>query len=241
MLLLLTALAQAVDADALLARVDEIAPLRTHRRTAQAPSFTADDYRRAASGRVVTGLFPVEGHAAKVAWGLAVVDVGIEALWAGINSEQDQLDLLPVTRIELVGGRECESGREVLFVLPVPVITDRWWINRNTYNAPLADASGGAVREFLWESLSDPSSHAMSEAARAEVEGLVPLSFNRGAYFLVALDPGHTLVEYHSWVDPGGRVPAGAASMFATSGIEDTIEAMRTYAKRPVIRCAGRS
>lgn len=231
--------AQAIDADTVVARVAETRPFRSNLASSQRPSFTEDDYRRAAAGHKVTGVLRVEGHTAKVGYGLTVLDVGIDALWAGINSETAHLGLLPMSHVEIVSGTPCADGREVLMVLPLPVVTDRFWINRNSYNGALSRASGGQMRELAWSSVADPANRAMSAAGRSATDGLVPIGFNRGAWLLVSLDATHTLVEYHSWVDPGGSVPAGAASMFATSGIEDTFDAMERYAQGAPL-CAGR-
>lgn len=229
--------AAAFDGDAVVQRVSEVAPLRSQRLGDVAPSFTETQYRAAAAGEVVTGVFAVEGNSAKVGYGLGVLDVGIDALWAGLNDETKHTGLSPISFVEVVEGKVCADKRHVLMVLPLPMISDRFWVNENAYNAAIAAASSGAVRELAWNSLSDPASHAMSADAKAAVSGLTPVSFNRGAWLLIALDDTHTLAEYHSWVDPGGYVPASGASMFATSGISDTFEAMETFAKKGALQC----
>ncbi|MCB9677946.1 MAG: hypothetical protein H6737_22800 [Alphaproteobacteria bacterium] len=229
--------ALAYDADALLTRVDAVEALRSDRLSERAPTLDRDVYRAAAAGKIVTGVEKVEGHAAKLGYGVGVVDVPIDALWAALNDETRHGDLVPLSRIELVSGRACEDGRKVLMVLPLPLLTDRYWVNVNRYNAGLAEASGGKVRELVWSSVADPASEPLSAEGKAAVKGLVPIGFNRGAWFLVALDDGHTLAEYHSWVDPGGSVPAGPAGLFATSGIEDTFEAMAGYARAGRLPC----
>jgi hypothetical protein len=146
-------------------------------------------------------------------------------------------DILPLSHTEVVSGELCKNGREVLMVLPLPIITDRYWINQNAYNVGLEAATGGKMRELAWSSIDDPASHTMSETARAATSGLVPVEYSRGAWFLIELDSNHTLAEYHSWVDPGGSVPASGASLFATSGIEDTFRAMEDYAQKGVLPC----
>ena len=52
----------------------------------------------------------------------------------------------------------------------------------------------------------------------------------------MALDEQHTLAEYHSWVDPGGSIPAGPASQFATGSIEDTFAQMERFANTNAVR-----
>ncbi|MEZ4316339.1 MAG: hypothetical protein R3F61_02495 [Myxococcota bacterium] len=232
-------LALAYDADALLARVAEVAPLRSAQLAEHAPTPTDDELRSAASGKVVTGVKKVEGHSAKLGYGLAVVDVGIDAFWAALNDETRHGDLSALSYVEIVAGAACADRRKVLMVLPLPLLTDRYWVNVNRYNAVLDERSAGRVRELSWSSVESPASEPMSPVGAEKVKGLVPIGFNKGAWFLVALDDNHTLAEYHSWVDPGGSVPTGAASMFATAGIQDTFEAMQTYAKAGKLPCAG--
>lgn len=239
MLLLLAASALAYDADSLMARVAETESFRSHRIEGPLPTFSSEDYRKAAQGKVVTGLLRVDGSSNKVGYGMGVLNVGIDQLWAGINSETQHLDLLPVDYIEVIEGTPCADQRKVLMTASVPLITDRWWITQNTYNTAIHEASGGVMRELGWSSPSDFASTPLRTAAQTATNRLVPIGFSRGAWFLLALDDSHTLVEYHSWVDPGGRVPSGAASMFATAGIEDTFEAMETYAQGTAY-CASR-
>lgn len=230
--------AHAYDADALLARVAEVAPLRTQRMTERAPKLTEAEYRKVAEGAVVTGVLKIEGHAAKLGYGVGVLDVGIDALWAGLNDETRHGDLSALSHVEVVSGAACADRRKVLMVLPLPMIADRFWVNENRYNSTLASASGGRVRELVWSSVADPASAVTSAPGKAAIDGLVPVGFNKGAWLLVALDDGHTLAEFTSWVDPGGSVPTGAASMFATAGIEDTFTSMATYARRGDLPCS---
>lgn len=230
--------ALAFDADALLARVHEVAELRAGRLAAQTPSISDDDYRKAATS-VVTGVQKIEGHAAKLGWGVGVVDVGIDAFWAALNDETRHGELSALAHVELVAGAACADRRKVLMVLPLPMIADRYWVNENRYNPALQASSGGRMRELVWTSVADPASEPLSAAGKAAIDGLVPVAFNRGAWLLIAVDDGHTLAEFTSWVDPGGSIPASGASMFATAGIVDTFANMASYARRSPQPCAG--
>ena len=88
------------------------------------------------------------------------------------------------------------------------------------------------MRELSWTEISDPLNHPMSSAAKARVEDQVAVPFTKGAWLLLKLDDSHTFVEYHAWSDPGGFVPAGPASTFASGSIDQTLQAMEDYAKR---------
>lgn len=201
------------------------------------PQITAADYASAAKGKVATGIHKVGDHAAKLGYGVGVVDVPIAVLWAALNDDIHHTDLLPLSHIELVSGTPCASGRKVLMVLPLPLLADRYWVNDTRFATALSEASEGQVRELVWSSVADPAAEPLSAEGQAAIDGLVPMTFNKGAWLLTALDEGHTLAEYHSWVDPGGSIPAGAASAFATSGIVDTFAAMSTYAKAGASQC----
>ena len=63
------------------ARLAEVAPLRAQRIEANAPVMDPANIRKAAGGTIVTGL---EGRRA---WGVAVLNVPIGKLWAGLNDE----------------------------------------------------------------------------------------------------------------------------------------------------------
>ena len=234
---LLFSTAWAFDADAVLARVEETRALRSHRTSEAVPTISDKDYRTAASGKVATGVTKVEGHSARIGYGVGVFDVPIDDVWAALNDETRHADLSALSHVEVVSGGVCADRRKVLMVLPLPWLTDRYWVNQNRFSAELSAQSGGAVRELTWSSVADPSAEPLSAAGRSATDGLVPIGFNKGAWLLVQLDDTHTLAEFSSWVDPGGSVPTGPASLFATSGIEDTFDAMRTYAKRGALPC----
>ena len=137
--------------------------------------------------------------------------------------------------IELVKGSACQDRRHVMMLLPLPMVSDRWWVVENRYATSLAERSKGAVRELSWHQVKAQVSD-LSDTAQGLVEDAVPLAFNSGAWLLVALKE-QTLVEYHAWSDPGGDIPAGPASTFASATIEDTIRTMEAYSRDNEPRC----
>lgn len=221
------------------ARLDEVASLRSQR-ILDVPAIPASAYEQAAAGQIAVGLEDVPGHKAKKAWGVGVFAVGIEQIWAGLNDETQHVDISAVGAAEVVRGRVCEDHRRVFMYLPIPLLTDRWWINENTYNTALYQATGGRVRELVWRSV-DPASQALTPSAQAKVDaGGVPIASSEGAWLLIALDDTHTLGEYYVWTDPGGSIPAGIASKLAAGGIEDTYRDMEAYARDATLQCLGR-
>ncbi len=231
----LFATAFAVDADALEARLAEVEPLRELRIQRSAPQIASADVRKAAAGTVVTGL--LESSSGSKAYGVAVVDVGIGRFWAALNDETRHPGYTAVTYSELVSGKVCQSGRRILQYLPVPMLSDRWWIGVLTTNGKLMSQSGGSVRELSFASSTDPS-EITSEAGQKMIANGTPLGFSKGGWFMVAVDDRHTYIEYYLHTDPGGRIPGSMASMFATKGVRQNIEAMVRYTKEAKSSCA---
>ena len=222
---------------AIAARLEAIAELRSQRITEHAPELPDSAWRQAAAGEVVTGVSAVPGHKAKIGWGVAVMATSIDRLWAGLNDELQHTELLGLGHIEIVQGTPCADRRHVMMLLPLPIVSDRWWVIENRYNTALAAQTGGRVRELTWTGLTDPSAAALSAEALQKVDGAVPVTFNHGGWLLIDLDGEHTLGEYFSWSDPGGELPAGPTAAFAGATIAKTMRAMTHYANTQKSTC----
>jgi len=220
----------AVTPEELEARLVEVESLRSLRMATDAPQLSPADVHRAAAGSVVAGLADVEGNPAPMAYGAAILDVPIAILWSALNDETRQPGFTAVDYAELIAGRPCQSGRRVLQSIQVPMIGARWWIGVPKPNRDLLRYSGGSVRELTFRSSVDPS-EVTSESGRQIIAAATPIGFSKGAWFLVAIDQRHTYVEYHLLSDPGGRVSPRFASMFASRGVRNAIEAIERFAK----------
>jgi hypothetical protein len=218
-----------VDPALLHRRLEEIAPLRAQRLAKDGPVAPAEAYDKAAAGEVVTTLDSVAGHAAKKVLAVSVLDVPIGRLWAAVNDESSKVASTKLSYLEMVEGKNCENGRVVLQYLPVSLVTDRWWVVQQSMNDELQNASGGRVREVRWAGVDQ---RPTTETGKAWMAKGMSLAYTHGAWFLVDLDGANTLVEYYTWSDPGGRVPAGLASTFAAGSIEDTLVTMGELAKK---------
>ena len=185
-------------------------------------------YQKASRGLMATGLQKVAGHRVQIGWGVAVVRIPIRHFFASINEEERHTDLTAVSFAKVVEGNACSDGRAVLMKLPLPILSDRWWITHQYTNPKLREVSSGAAAELVWKEISD---WTPTDVHKEELRGLVQIPFTRGSWFMLALDEEHTLAEYHSWVDPGGNIPAGPASRFATGSIEDTFIQMEEFAR----------
>lgn len=223
------ALAGTVDPALVEKRMAEIEPLRSQRVAEDPPGIPEDAYAKAAAGEVVTALESVEGHKAKRALGVAVVKAPIGKMWAAVNDEQSKTANTQLGYVEILEGKNCANGRLVLQYLPIRLVTDRWWVVRQTQNPGLEQASEGRVREVQWKSTDQ---FTATPSAQSWMDKGMSLAFTRGTWFLVDIDGEHTLIEYTTWTDPGGSIPAGLASSFAAGGIRDTIDTMTKLANK---------
>ena len=123
------AMAGEIDPQVLESKLAEIAPLRSLRVTTDAPSVPQALWADVASGKVRTQLTSVEGHAAKKALGVAILDAPIGRLWAAVNDEESKVQWTKLGYLELVSGENCKDGRVVLQYLPVTLVSDRWGAN----------------------------------------------------------------------------------------------------------------
>ncbi|MEC7985002.1 MAG: hypothetical protein VX278_07555 [Myxococcota bacterium] len=214
--------------------VKETAEFRVHRLRSVNPSIPESAYRKAAAGSVASGVESVEGYQAKIGWGVGVFDIPIEHLFGSINEELSHVGKTPISYTEIVKGEPCTDRRQVLMILPLPILRDRWWITEQQTNPNIRHLSKGMVAELSWIHVPTPPKGVISEQTESKIKNLVQVKFTQGSWFFVRLSATHTLAEYHSWVEPAGNIPAGPASRFASRSIEKTFAEMDSYAKGQV-------
>lgn len=210
-------------------RLEEVKALRSLRIDKGAPEIPVEAYEQAAKGRITTGLVAVEGHAARKAWGVAVFEVPIARYWSAINDDAGKVTWTKLTYAEVLEGGACASPRRVFQFLPVPLLTDRWWVFDMTTNKGMQSASDGRMREMRWATDGDFSLPTASSKEWGD-KG-IHIDFSVGSWLLLDLNGTHTLVEYHTWADPGGAFSARLASSFATNSIPETLAAMADFAR----------
>jgi len=211
---------------------DELAELREFRSlrgAERAPEISAETYERALKGPV-SGIQFVEGVTAAQGWGVAVYDLPIEQVWQGLVSENEHAGATPVSVSKVIKGAPYSDGRMLFQYMPLPIVTDRWWVVTLRHNKQLYDASGGRMWEVHWTDDSNPSHLAGTPNAEVAAQGM-PVAWTKGAWLLVRLKDDRTLVEYFAWSDPGGRLPAGPASRFAGGAVKETLAAMQEFAR----------
>jgi hypothetical protein len=231
---LLVTIAQAapVDPAVVEAALAAAEPLRSRRMLGGLPAIPASAYAQvAAGGAAVTGVQDTGGPLKRV-WGVGVLDAPAGALAAAISDDERKPQFTDLTKAVVLSGAPCADGRVVLQYLDVSLLSDRWWVVTQRVNKALAAESGGKVRELSWTAVSDAPARLTPELA-AFVDGAVQVPATEGAWFLVDLGDGRTLVEYVQSTDPGGSVPAGLAASMAGRSIPDTFAAMQKMAKSP--------
>lgn len=221
-------LASAADPSAVQAAMAETEAVREDRLATRPPTIPADAYAKAAAGKVVTGLQSVPGQSARMAWGITVVDVPVDELWAAVRAFSDKTDLGAVSFSQVQTGSSCHDDRLIFQYLPIsiPLVSDRWWVSHIRHNHALAAASHGKVQELAFRATADET-RLRTDEARALAAKATPISFSQGGWLLVDVGGGETYLEYHALSDPGGSLSAGLASSFATGAVSDNLEAIR--------------
>jgi hypothetical protein len=214
---------------AISARLAEVAPLRSQRIARTAPAIPESAWKKAAGGQIATGVQRNGDAAVGTGWGVALFDVPIGALWSGLNDEMNHKELVGLSHVEIIKGSRCADHRQIMMMLPLPIVSDRWWVVQDRYNTSLAASTSGRVMELTWSLVPDPLA-ALSPALQQKVADAVLTTANTGAWLLIDLDGSRTLAEYHAISNPGGDVPAGPATSFASATIADTMRKMADYA-----------
>ncbi len=85
--------------------------------------------------------------------------------------------------------------------------------------------SRGRLWEVSWSDVTKTYSLANTEYASYEEKG-TPVDWTKGAWILIPLSDGRTVVEYFAWSDPGGYIPPAIAARLAPGQVLKTLEEM---------------
>lgn len=141
MLTVLLALLTATAFD--LSTIAEALASREHRLASGVPLIPLSAYEEALSGRTVARLSRVEGVSAAKAWGVAVIDAPVEQVWMAINNDSALAEYLPVSQSTVIAGDTYGAPRRVFELMPLPLISDRWWMVDVQHNPALYTATHG--------------------------------------------------------------------------------------------------
>lgn len=134
------------------------------------------------------------------------------ALWVASLDPHLTVDPdLTESRLDKADGKELWYG---YYDLPYP-FADRHWVIESWNNRALATATGGAAWEHAWKLAPHREAEALSAVRLGKVEGVEPewvdsavkTPHNHGAWLVLALEDGRSLLGYHATSTVGGSVP----------------------------------
>ena len=227
--------ARADEASELMATLQAVAPQRMVK---TAPKVSAAQVQKAIAGEKVKGIEIVDGVPAAKGYGLSVVNMPIEKLWAAVVDADQHAGTMPLQASKKIQGKRCGHNHVIFQYIDLPVISDRWWVTRIKFNSALYTATEGKVWELGFQD--EHKNQALIDSVDPALKGDgVPISWTKGSWTMVALGPSRTFVQYYVWSDPGGNIPAGPASRFSAGAVEDTLNAVEKLAKAGRSTCGG--
>ncbi len=159
----------------------------------------------------------------KTVWGVIVTDRPVEAIWKALNDEDHHAiegDYIPVRHSEVIDGTPRGESR-VLFQYFKKAGIGRWWVSRVEMNGELYESSAGTIWELYWQDVLD-SVDASQPPMNEVSQKLTAIRESYGAWFIVPLDRGCTLLEYYNYTEPGGFVSV-AQGILAKRSVRDTL------------------
>jgi hypothetical protein len=229
---------QAATPAELLAEVRATDAHRDHLVFKARPSITDSQYLEALGGTPVSGIFIEEGKKEGQGWGITVFDHPVERVWAAIIHEEAMDGKFSLGISTIIEGQAFRSGRLIFQTLELPrPLSDRYWVTRATHGSEAFAESGGALWEVSWQDVNKEFSLSGTPYAQYE-ENSTPVEWTLGAWLLVPLSNGKTLVEYVVSSSPGGRIPPALAARFAPGQVLQTLDGMEKFVtehrKKPV-------
>lgn len=223
----------ATSPEALKRDLDRWRPLRLG---GTAPTISMRQIKRAFSGEIVAGIEVVEKIKAGKGYALGVFDVPIERIWRGVCDEDHHAGVLKVDRSEVVAGTARAHGHTLYQYLDVPIVSDRWWLVQMSFNDRLYGVSETRAWEVSWTDRNGDEALKRRLGTRYTKKG-VAVAWTKGAWLMVDLGDGRTFVEYHTWSDPGGKVPVGPATRFATREVRNNLKSMIAFSQNHAATC----
>lgn len=209
------------------ARLAEAEQLREQRLLRERWRPSEATYAAALRGEQVTGIEGDDGP--RRVWVVTVLDVPLPRFWAAINDDRSKVKFTRLDFLALVEGQYCGAQRKTFQYAGGGVLTDRWYVLDQRMNTSLSAASEGRVRELMWRSVADVDALLAPEVKRWAEQGL-QVPFTEGAWYLVDLGDGRTLVEYSSRTDPGGWVSNGLGAAAGQATLGENLENLRRLA-----------
>ena len=193
-----------------------------------APRISETTFRAAVGGKTQSGVEFVEGVDAGKGWALGILESPIWAVWQAVLDAPNLSRFMPIDHSAAIQ-RARLSGAVVFQYMSLPVVSDRWWCVQQQHNRRLYEASNGLAWELTWK---DRHGEAICQDNLPAIaaEGMA-VDWSRGAWLLIDLGDQRTLVEYHTWADPGGYLPAEQASRVAAGKVAETLQGIHAGAQ----------
>ncbi len=121
-----------------------------------------------------------------------------------------------LTEARLVGEPDPDGAYYVYSRLDMPVLSPRDFIHKNYVDRDCTKDRDGVFANH-WFAVPDKL---------PERQDVVRLKLSEGSWQVSPKGPGKSHVVYKFSVDPGGSIPAFAANMSGTNGIDDTFKAV---------------
>jgi len=204
-----------------------------------APKISLSEIKNAFGGEIVAGIEVVENIKAGKGYAIGVFNVPISKVWRGVCDEDHHAGSLKVSRSETVEGQPRAHGHTLYQFLDVPIVSDRWWLVQMSFNDRLFASSGSRAWELSWVDRQQDQALKQRLGADYTRKG-VGVAWTKGAWLMVDLGNGKTFVEYHTWSDPGGKVPVGPATRFATSEVRNNLKSMVEFSVSHASTCPER-
>jgi len=201
-----------------------------------APKITLEQISDAFNGEIISGVEVVENIKAGKGYAVGVIDAPIEVVWRGVVDVDHHADYLAVTVSKTIRGTPRLDKHHLFQYLDVPIFSDRWWVVQMSFNSELYKKSDGRAWEITWIDRQQDKP-LLASLDPTLIDSGVPIRWAKGAWYLVDLGANRTFVEYHNWTDPGGRVPVGPATRFASGEVKDNMQRMMAFAQSHAKDC----
>ena len=212
---------------------------RSQRGIDTAPKIPVSAYQQALNGKIAKGIEVVEDIKAAKGYGVAVFNIPISQMWKAIADEDHHANATSVTMSETIHGPARAHDHVIFQFLDVPMFTDRWWLVNIKYSSGLYTASNGKLWELTWRDR-NKDTQLVNMLDLTQFDDAMPVAWTKGAWLLMALDDGRTLIEYHTWSDPGGSVPVGLATRFAAGEVAQHLKNMARFARQHTPTCTAK-
>lgn len=233
-LLVLASPARAGEVEELLSSISAVQSLLTEPAEAW---LSAKVLAEALAGERPRGMYTRQGET--VAWGVAVFDIPVADLWGALIDKPHHGERMALLENRILEGTPRSTDWTIFQAVSMPMVDDRWWVTHAWSNGPLYTKSGGQG----WQSSfrDRHSDTAFMAGLDPDLAALgVPLAWLHGSWLLWELGPERTLVVYTVSSAPGGDIPNGMLSPFASSSVAKLMDQTATMAREHIPSCDGR-